>query len=278
VVNALPRLLVPDVSTAKEDDDNDDYNDDQGDSSDVQPSLVLAVRMFGSGLHLFRSNKPQWNEKTFVDGLCGDASDVEPLELGVPVCRGDIDGGSLQYSLSNVFEYLVQVFAVTESEQHTFSLEYFHLLAAKSARNGFGLLTQSPFKMYYAALLRASGGRGSDRHEMVKERVARALGSSSSKLERGMDRVVEERVAVEIAAVFPLTARINHSCSPKAEVRSQEFVDCHMDLVAIADIEPEEEIHISYIRSKQNRPKRQRELAAKYLFSCNCERCCSRDG
>ena len=94
--------------------------------------------------------------------------------------------------------------------------------------------------------------------------------------ERGMDRQVEERVAVEIAAVFLLTARTNHSCALKTEVRSQEFVDCTRDLVAIIDVEKGEEITISYILTRvgeQSRRKRQRELQAKYLFICDCERC-----
>ena len=146
----------------------------------------------------------------------------------------------------------------------------------KAARNGFGILTQSPFKSYYAALLRSAGGRGSDKHEALKEQVARALGSETGQLERGMDRKIEEVVAVEIAAIFPLTARINHACQPNAQVRSQEFVDCHMDLVALKDIEEGEEITISYILTRdgaRHRRSRQRELEAKYLFTCDCALC-----
>ena len=110
----------------------------------------------------------------------------------------------------------------------------------------------------------------------VGTRLTALLHYSLLNKEPGMDRQVEERVTVEIAAVFPLTARINHSCAPKAEVRSQEFIDCTMDLVAITDVEKGEEIIISYIlrrAGEQSRRKRQRELQAKYLVICDCERC-----
>lgn len=241
--------------------------------ADVQPSVVLAVRMFAASLQLYRTERSKWENGTFLDGLCGDASDVEPLELGTSSRDKD---GKVHCNLLDIYNFLVDVFSVSPTENETFSLDYLHKMAAKGARNGFGILTQSPFKSYYGALLRTAGGRGSDKHDALKEQVARALGSDSGVLERGMDRLVEQRVAVEIAAIFPLTARINHSCAPNAEVRSQEFIDCHMDLVAITDIEQDDEVTISYIPTrarKQNRQRRRRELAAKYLFSCDCEAC-----
>ena len=95
-----------------------------------------------------------------------------------------------------------------------------------------------------------------------------------------MDKQVENQCAIQIAAIFPLTARINHSCDPCTEVRSEEFVDCNIDLVARRNIETGEEITISYInmgknagRAASDRNRRVRELRARYLFTCDCVRC-----
>ena len=86
--------------------------------------------------------------------------------------------------------------------------------------------------------------------------------------------------AIQIAALFSLTARINHSCDPCAELRGGEFIDCHVDLIAKRDICKGEEISISYInvgktagRAATNRNKRRRELKARYLFDCDCNKC-----
>lgn len=86
--------------------------------------------------------------------------------------------------------------------------------------------------------------------------------------------------AVQVVAIFLLTARINHACDPCAEVRSQEFVDCNIDVVATRDILQGQEITISYInvgrlagKSARNKTRRMRELRAKYLFDCDCTLC-----
>ena len=109
--------------------------------------------------------------------------------------------------------------------------------------------------------------------------VAQAL-VGSDVLQRGMDRDIETKVAPEICAVFPLTARCNHSCEPNAQVRSQEFVDCHIDVVALRDLAVGEELLISYIPvgagvGKRSTKQRRRELQAKYLFCCDCPICSS---
>jgi hypothetical protein len=247
--------------------------DAAGDEDDIiQPAIPLAIRMFAMTLCQYRQNNG--NKGTILDGLCGESSDITALELGAVYGRSDT--GEICYSLDAVYKHLFGLWSVTDTERKTFSLEHFMALAAQAARNGFGIMTQSPFKAYYAALLRTAG-RGSERHEQLKRQVAQALGSEEGKLERGMDRMVEEQVAPEIVALYPLTARINHACAAKAEVRSQEFVDFYMDLVAVEDIEAGEEITISYIRSSRRslhcRQRRQRELQAKYLFVCDCSLC-----
>lgn len=245
----------------------------QGSDGKVQSAIALAVCMFGMSLHHYR--RMDSHDGTALDGLCGDAKDITGLELGTS--EQDSEGRE-SCNLKLVYTRLVEVFDMTYKEQSVLTLQALHEMASKAARNGVGIRTQSPFKTYYASLLRQAGGRGSDKHEQLMVDVAKALGSDDGNLERGMDRVVEERVAPEVVALFPLTARMNHSCEANAEVRSQEFVDCHMNLVAKRDIAAGEELLISYIGvgpsvGRKSRYRRRRELQAKYLFWCECQEC-----
>ena len=254
---------------------------------EVQPAVVLAIRMFAATLQHYRTNNQTLSR--MFDDLCGDASDVSSLELGVETIDDGENSSSSstsfsrdRYSVEPVYLNLVKLWSLTLTEQTILSVDYFSSLAAEAARNGFGIRTQSPFQAYYAALLRASGDRSSERHALVKRQVAQALGSEGGTLDRGMDRIMDERVAPEIAGLFLLTARINHACgsSARAEVRQQVFVDNRIDVVSLHDIEVGEEITISYIggsSGRHSRERRQRELRAKYLFICDCV-CCQEKG
>jgi len=272
----------------------------------VQPAIALAVRMFGYALQrLRRRMEPSSDNETtgygtaaVVDGLCGDADDLTPLELGCLEGADEKGGegsedsssplpqsfGGRRYTLKRVYEKIVSSWSMTKAERQTLTLEYFHRLAAASARNGVGVVTQSPFQVYYKALQRATSGGGvggcrqfgSKRHVETKRQVALALGSTSGEFCRGMDKVADSKVAVEVAALFPLTANANHSCRPNAEIRGGEFVDCCIDLLALRDIQVGEELNISYIAlGRKTKYRRRRELAAKYLFDCNCVECAS---
>jgi len=239
----------------------------------------------------------QMLEGHFLWSLCGDADDLEALEIGVVPASTTIQAQQRQSNtttsgttttrycctLDPLYQYLKRSLQLTKTEQETLSLSFLHMLASKTARNAFGIRTQSPFKPYYASLLRKYG-RDSDAHKSHMQQVAMALSSGSSnnknttKLERGMDRLVEEKVAPWITGIFTLTAYMNHSCEPNAMVVSQEFVDAHIDLVAKRDILPGEEILISYIQGVQQQKstnQRRRELQAKYLFTCGCSKCTS---
>lgn len=267
--NKLPFLFMNSTLS----DENDEKEEET--TVDVQPSIVLASRMFASALQTFRTSNTICPA---VDVLCGESSDASTLELGVATSADPESSNSIKkYTLEPVYNYLVQLWSLSTDEESVLSLELFSSMAAKAARNGFGIRTQSPFRSYYTALLRANGGRCSERHEQVKQQVACALGAKTGVLERGMDRSVDEKVAPEIAGLFLLTSRINHACTSaaNAEVHSQEFVDARIDVVAVRNIEVGEEITISYIEksTRNHRERRQRELRAKYMFLCNCT-CC----
>ena len=71
--------------------------------------------------------------------------------------------------------------------------------------------------------------------------------------------------------VFPLTSRMNHSCSPNCVVSFTARADC--EVRCVRPVKAGEEILASYVSPLLSRADRQRLLAAKYNFTCNCEVC-----
>lgn len=256
----------------------------------IQPAIPLAIRMFVAMLQCYRTNRSLSNSVyslifsyAIINDLCGTSSNIHTLELGIPqtnrpTTKDDtksIQKQPIMYSLEPIYLYLVNIYSITIDErQNMFSLEYLMSLSAKAARNSFGLRTQSPFQTYYAAIVRSHYTRGSNAHKQVQRTMAMALGSATGSFERGMDQKINDQVSPEIAAFYPLTSRINHSCSPNVQVRSQQFVDSHIDAVAVTDIAAGTEICISYIHiGRKSTVSRQRELNAKYMFQCTCTKC-----
>ena len=251
---------------------------DRSDQIDAPPTILLATRMFCTLLSHFRSTGDA--SLGMFEGMCGLPSDVDRLDLGLTV-HEDNDATVMprhHLRLELIFKRLSQALSLTASEEEIMSLELYCRLASIAALNGFEITTQSPFATYYTSLMRAAGGRGSERHQQYMKEVALTLGSQDGTLQRGMDAAVAKMVAVRLAALFPLTARINHSCEPCAEVKSEVFVDAHIDVVATRDIEEGEEITISYINigrseGRKDRHRRMKELRSRYLFECQCSRC-----
>ncbi|WVQ75700.1 hypothetical protein IAR50_005330 [Cryptococcus sp. DSM 104548] len=73
-------------------------------------------------------------------------------------------------------------------------------------------------------------------------------------------------------AVSPLLALANHSCAPNA-VAVFPRGGREIDLVAISNISPGEEVVISYIDVSTPYHHRQPELLDRYRFSCHCSLC-----
>ncbi|XP_040576521.1 uncharacterized protein [Lepeophtheirus salmonis] len=78
------------------------------------------------------------------------------------------------------------------------------------------------------------------------------------------------------AALFPIMARVNHSCSPNADFITRDHIDCQ-DLVATEDIPPGKEINVSYLPSLAQgtdiKKIRQHYLKYWYHFDCTCNIC-----
>jgi len=165
--------------------------DTEAEIIDLQPAVIIAARMFVSLLHRYRFSG-ELGLGPF-EGLCGSEDDTSCLELGLEEM---LEGGTRRYTLNTTYDAVCNVLTIVEEEKNHFTLELFQLLAAIAARNGFAVMTQSPFRAYHEALLRAAGGRGSDRHAALIRQVATALGSEDGTLQRDMDRKVEEKVSM----------------------------------------------------------------------------------
>ena len=80
-------------------------------------------------------------------------------------------------------------------------------------------------------------------------------------------------------AVFPVMARVNHSCQPNAEFVSDQERGIQR-LVAIDNIDKEDEITINYLPMEEEgsdvKKRRQQFLKKHYCFTCTC-RCCSKE-
>jgi hypothetical protein len=192
---------------------NGDNNDDEGEGDDyasfvdIDPVLVLAARMFIAQVRRYRSdggNRDRSDHYSASDslfyGLCGDAEDIHALgfETSSPVTNNDADNAENNpQPLLQEYEAIANAIELTESERNSdsrFSLRQFHKIVAIAQRNAISLTTGSPFRTYYQAMIRQTGGRGSRRQQEVASDVARLLGSKDGKLTRDMDRMVENKV------------------------------------------------------------------------------------
>ena len=74
------------------------------------------------------------------------------------------------------------------------------------------------------------------------------------------------------SAVFPLTARINHSCRPNSVWSfNTDLGTC--EVRCVRDIKAGQEIEANYVSPFSSREDRQRQLTAKYNFTCDCQVC-----
>lgn len=79
----------------------------------------------------------------------------------------------------------------------------------------------------------------------------------------------------EGSGLYVKQSKFNHSCEPNAQILfpSSDFT---LNVIALRDINPEEEICISYIDEcmlSRSRHSRQKYLRENYLFQCECEKC-----
>ena len=169
--------------------DNEEYSTDEEASISVEPSIVLASRMLCVEVQRYRASL---DDSPFL-GLCGESCDINPLEIGV--LQREEEQDEAQYSLKSIYDALCSTLELTEMERDAFPLTSYEKYVAQAARNGFNISTRSPFREYYSATTRATGGRNSERHKATVKQLALALGAEDGELRRDMDREIDEKVS-----------------------------------------------------------------------------------
>lgn len=104
--------------------------------------VALAARLFCHVTNFYRTHHELRNH--YIFGFCGEANELTQLEIGYERVAQDTIG----YTLEPLYASLIDVLAVSSTEQKTLSLDLLHSLASKAQRNGFAIRTQSPFKPY----------------------------------------------------------------------------------------------------------------------------------
>ncbi|KAM6943616.1 histone-lysine N-methyltransferase SMYD3 [Xenentodon cancila] len=74
--------------------------------------------------------------------------------------------------------------------------------------------------------------------------------------------------------VYPSLSLLNHDCRPNCVMM---FEGTKLQLRAVQDISPEEELTISYVETLSLTEERQRQLEDQYHFTCCCQRCDTRE-
>ena len=90
-----------------------------------------------------------------------------------------------------------------------------------------------------------------------------------------LEETVGQFLNNEGSGLYLRQSKINHSCSPNAEIRFP-YSNNILQVVALRDINVDEEICISYLDECQlnrSRHSRQKHLQENYLFLCECEKC-----
>uniref|UniRef100_A0A8C7WM15 [histone H3]-lysine(4) N-trimethyltransferase n=1 Tax=Oryzias sinensis TaxID=183150 RepID=A0A8C7WM15_9TELE len=74
--------------------------------------------------------------------------------------------------------------------------------------------------------------------------------------------------------LYPSLSLLNHDCRPNCVM---VFNGTELQLRAVQDINPGEELRISYIETLSLTEDRQKQLEEQYHFTCHCQRCSSKE-
>lgn len=111
--------------------------------------------------------------------------------------------------------------------------------------------------------------------ETIDEKQKNELDELIDTFYAALEETVGQFLNNEGSGLYVLQSKINHSCTPNAEIRFP-WSNTVLEVVALRDISPDEEICISYLDECQlarSRHSRQKYLQENYLFVCDCEKC-----
>ena len=172
-------------------------------------------------------------------------------------------------------KFIGQIDVLREMMQKALNIEYtadwftprgFRSLLALIGTNGQGIGTSS-----FSRWVREVSGLELPRNERIQ------VDKLIDRIYDEMEEAVGSFLNNEGSGLYVLQSAVNHSCVPNAIV---EFPYSNNVLVlkAIRDIQPEEEICISYLDEcdlERSRHSRQKALSSLYLFLCRCDKCLS---
>ena len=75
------------------------------------------------------------------------------------------------------------------------------------------------------------------------------------------------------AALYFYGSKMNHSCKPNIVYTSQRLADGRGSFIAKENVQPGDELFISYIDTFLSTPMRQKKLMEGYAFKCSCDLC-----
>lgn len=109
--------------------------------------------------------------------------------------------------------------------------------------------------------------------ELMKERPE-AVASMYARFRSNNFGVMDELMNCVAVGIYPRAALLNHSCEPNCLLR-YEFTENgpHLSIIALKDIDADEELTHSYCDSTSPRAIRQRSLRAIHGFTCDCFAC-----
>jgi hypothetical protein len=158
------------------------------------------------------------------------------------------------------------------------------------------------FKSMFSIMALNAQGIGTSSLEEYEIYATRNMSSNPEAYQESLDKIemlqefIEEQSGefthVEGSGLYQFQSKINHSCVPNTEVRFP-YNNSSLQVVATRDIQPGEEITISYIefeedgsdveetcagkcsQAEDNAKNERKELLKEfYLFECQCEMCC----
>ncbi|XP_044150841.1 SET and MYND domain-containing protein 5 [Bufo gargarizans] len=218
-------------------------------------SIMLMARMVAS---VKQAKDKDWWPQLFSQFCSKTANEEEEI---VHKLLGDKFKGQLDHLRRLFMEALYE-----ERVSRWFTPDGFRSLFALVGTNGQGIGTSSLSQWVHAC----------DALELPTEERER-LDALIDQLYKDIEKETGEFLNCEGSGLYMLQSCCNHSCVPNAEA---SFPDNNylLHLTALEDIQPGEEICISYLdccQRERSRHSRHKALRENYLFVCSCPKCLS---
>ncbi|XP_066428979.1 histone-lysine N-trimethyltransferase SMYD5 [Eleutherodactylus coqui] len=218
-------------------------------------SIMLMARMVAS---VKQAKDKDWWMQLFSQFCSKTANEEEEI---VHKLLGDKFKGQLDHLRRLFVEALHE-----ERVSRWFTPDGFRSLFALVGTNGQGIGTSSLSQWVHAC----------DALELpAKEREQ--LDAVIDQLYKDIEKETGEFLNCEGSGLYMLQSCCNHSCVPNAEASFPDN-NCMLHLIAVEDIQPGEEICISYLdccQRERSRHSRHKTLRENYLFVCTCPKCLS---